>query len=881
MLKRIGQKLFQFYCHRDYQEDILGDLEEHYEYNLETVGKRRADRKYFLDAVMLFRFSLLRDNWFSQKLIQTTMVRNNIKMAYRSMMRQKFYAMLNLTGLAISMAACVFIAIYVQDELSYDKHFKDSDRIFRIANYLKFADNEFNLPTAPDPMAKTVQEEFPEVEIAGRTNGNTTSQIKYGDDFFQQSGITWADQEIMEIFNFPLIRGDRNHLLDEPNTVVLTETTAEKIFGDEDPIGKVIRHDDQTDLKVTGVIADIPDNTHFDYNMFITMLNRADATQNFWLSNNFITYVKLQSANQQATFDEKMPDLLLDHMGKQIMQFMGQDMQEGLEAGAFDVRYFLQPITSIHLTSNLEFELGETGTIQYVYMFSIIGFFVLLIACINFMNMATARASVRAKEVGIRKVMGSLKKQLVAQFLTESIINATLALVVGMVLVYLLLPGFNQLTDKSLIDPIFGENALWPYLIVGTVVVGTLAGIYPAFVLSSFLPVKVLKGEITKGRNSKIMRNALVVVQFATSIFLIIGSIFVYNQLDYLQNKDLGFNKNNILVVYETQLLGEQLDAFKTELERSPIIDKVSISGYIPATGALNDFPLLKEEATSPDEAVSIQNWYVDQDYAETYGLEILQGRFFDEAMVSDSSGVILNQAAVKRFGFEGNPIGQKIKTLEGIVGNTSQHFTVVGVMKDFHFRSMTTIIQPQALYLGRSPSAVSIKYNTENGAEILPVVEAAWDQFSSGNAVDFDYLDQIFLQQFTQQRQIKTIFTVFAFLAISIASLGLFGLAAYVTDQRKKEIGIRKVLGASTFTLLNLLFSNFTKLILISALLAVPFAYWYMDGWLSEYPFRIGMNPIIFVLGTVAVFVLSWATVGYQSMRAAKRNPVDNLRYE
>jgi len=881
MLKRLGERIFRFYCHPDFQEDILGDLEEYYEVNLEERGKAYANRKFLFDSLLLFRISLLKDNWFTQNIIRTTMVKNNIKVAYRSMMRHKFYSMLNLAGLAISMAACVFIAIYVKDELSYDKHFQNSERIFRVANYLKFANNEFNLPTAPDPLAKTVKEEFPEVIKAGRNRGDASMMIQVGENFYQQEHITWADQEWMDIFKFSVLQGDKDHLLDQPNTVVLEQTTARKFFGEEDPLGKVIKVNNTDDMVVTGVIADIPDNTHFNYDMFISMLNREDARQNFWLSNNFLTYVELQTAQQKAAFEEKMPGFLLTHMSEQVQQVMGADMKEGLEAGALDLRYYLQPIGEIHLTSNLDFELGPTSTIRYVYMFSIIGAFILLIACINFMNMATARATIRAKEVGVRKVLGSLRKQLIGQFLTEAILNAFIAMLLAVGIVYLLLNGFNELTEKTLINPVFGEAGLWPYLLLATFVIGILAGIYPAFVLSSFTPVRVLKGDASKGRSSQWLRNILVVIQFATSIFLIIGSTLVYSQLDYLQHKDLGFNKDQILIVNETQLLGEQLDAFKTELERSSLVEGVSVSGFIPSTDALNDFPFLPDEATSPDEAVSTQNWTVDEDYADVFGLKILEGRFFDEDFETDSSAVIVNEAALKRFGYTENPIGRRIKTLGGINNNESQTFTIVGVMKDFHFKNMTSVITPHCLFLGRSTGAVSIRFKPEAASEVLSFAQSTWDQFASGQPFEYSFLDQIFNNQFREQQKVETIFTEFAILAITIACLGLFALAAFVTEQRKKEIGIRKVLGASTFTLLNLLFNNFTKLILISAVLAIPFAWWYMNGWLSEYPFRIGLNPLIFVAGTLAVLIISWITVGYQSLKAARRNPVDNLRYE
>lgn len=876
MLKRLGEKLLRLYCHPDFQEDILGDLEEYFRVNSSEKGEAYAERRFLLDAVMLFRFSLLRENWLSQKLIQTTMVKNNFKMAYRSMMRQKFYSFLNLTGLAIGMAACIFIAIFVKEELSFDKHFEDSDKIFRIAGNLKFGDNVFNLGFVPDPMAKTVKEEFPEVENAARTRGDATILVSYNNNYFRQTNIAWADQEFFSIFSIPLLRGDRNHLLDEPNTVVITESTAKKIFGSEDPLNKVIRFNDELDIKVTGVIQDIPDNTHFKYNMFVTMLNRADARQNVWLSNNFTTYVKLNAKESKATVDGRFPDFLMKHFAEQVNQMMGIKLEDAVANGALAATYFLQPVEDIYLYSNMDFELRTGGSIENVYIFSIIGFFILLIACINFMNMATARASVRAKEVGIRKVLGSLKSQLINQFLMESILSSFIAAIVAVIMVTLLLPSFNTLTDKQIVDPIFSMTGLWPYLLISTIMIGALAGVYPAFVLSSFSPSKVLKGEVTQGKKAGWMRNILVIIQFSTSIFLIIGSAFIYNQLDYLQHKELGFNKDQILVINETQLLGNQLQAFKTELERNPLVESVSVSGFIPATNIYNDSPFLSENATSAEEGVSLQIWFVDQDYARTYDLKIEDGRFFSKEFASDSSAMVLNEAAIKRFGYTDNPIGRRIKALNG-----NNIYTIVGVVKDFHFKSMTEEIQPQVFFLGNSPDNVSVKFKANMTNEVLATTKASWESFSGGKPFEYDFLDQIFADSFKNQIRVKTIFSVFAVLAVSIACLGLFGLAAYVTEQRKKEIGIRKVLGASMSTLLTLLFRSFTFLILISAVLAIPLAWWYMDGWLSDFPFRVDMNPLVFIGSALGTLFIALLTVGYQSMTAARRNPIENLRNE
>lgn len=880
MLKQLGERLFTFYCHPDFQEDIKGDLEEYYLFNKEEKGEKYAQRKYLIDVILLFRISLLRNNWLTQY-IATTMIKNNVKVAYRSMMRHKFYTALNLVGLAISMAACVFIAIYVKEQMSYDKHFENSEKTYRIAAHLFFGDNEFHIPAAPDPMAKTLVEEFPEVEVAARTRGNFSQLLSVDENYIRQSGITWADQDFFSVFSIPLLYGDRQHLLDEPNTTVLTSAVALKFFNTEDVVGRTIRLNDELDLKITGVVADLPDNTHFEYEMFVSMLNRDDAKQNFWLSNNFITYVRLQDGATAEAFHDKIPDFLLKHMGPQVQQFMGASMKEGIEAGALSVDYYLQPLEDIYLHSNLEFELKPGGSIEYIYIFSIIGFFILLIACINFMNMATARAGVRAKEVGVRKVLGSLRKQLITQFLTESLLHSFISFAVAIGLVYLLLPTFNDITDKQLTNPVFGPGGLWPFLLIACFIVGVLAGIYPAFVLSAFRPVKVLKGELSQGKGTSWMRNILVVIQFVTSIFLIIGSIFIYSQLDYLQTKELGFNKDQVLIINETQLLGDQIEAFKTELLRQPVFEAASISGFIPSTDTNNDFPFLRSDATSPDEAISLQHWYVDTDYADTYGLEIKEGRFFSKEFASDSTAVIMNETALRRFGYEDDPIGKQIKSLGGVLNNGESHYTIVGVMKDFHFKSMMDVIQPQVLILRNSPGAVNLRFQPEKTREAIEAAEAIWDRFSGGKPFDYMFMDDVFANSFEDQNRVKSIFSIFAVLAIVVACLGLFALAAFVTEQRKKEIGIRKVLGASSFSLVKLLFQNFTLLVAIAAVIAMPLAWWYVSGWLADFPFSISMNPLIFILGGAGALLVAWLTVGFQSLKAARRNPVDNLRYE
>ena len=880
MLKRLGERIFSFYCHPDFQEDIKGDLEEYYTWNLEEKGQKYANRKYFLDVLLLFRISLLKSNVLSQKLINIAMVKSNLKVAYRSMMRHKFYTFLNLSGLAISIAACILITVYVKHELSYDRYHKDSDRIYRIASYLKFGDNEFHFPAAPAPMAATLLNDYPEVIEAGRIHGNFSVLMERDGQFYNQENITYADQEIFNILSFNVLLGDRNHLLDEPNTVVLTESEAIKYFGEDNPIGEILRFDSRIDLKVTGVIEDIPENSSLRPDMIITMLNDRSARSTNWLSNNFVTYLKLDENNDAQALYEKMPKFYETHFSAQVKQFTGATLEQLLSSGSV-LNYQYQPVQRIHLYSSQDYNFPSEGSIQYVYIFSIVGLFILLIACINFTNLATARASVRAKEVGVRKVLGSLKQQLINQFITEAILSSVLAFAVAVGIVYAVLPFFNQLTDKEISNPVFGPGLLWLYLIIASLFVGLLAGIYPAFVLSGFAPAKVLKGEVTRGKSGGKMRNILVVVQFVTSIFLIICSFGVYNQLSYLQNKELGFNKDQVFIIPMSAQAEANADALKNQVAAISGVESVSLTSYIPAANVASDNPYIRDDASSPDEAVSTQNWRIDHDYAETYDLKLASGRFFDKAMASDSLAVIINETAAMRFGFADDALGKKIKMLAGLQGQEMPTYTIVGVVKDFHYRNMLEVIQPLALFLQRDTGVLSVKFNSEKAQSVVAATEEIWSEITSGQPFEYQFMSDMFERQFRSEQRVKTIFTIFASLAIVIACLGLFGLSAYLTEQRKKEIGIRKVLGASTTSLLGLFFGTFNKLILIATIMAIPLAYFFMEDWLSDFSYRIGLNALMFIIGAVGTLLISWFTVGFQSLKAARRNPVDNLRYE
>jgi len=809
------------------------------------------------------------------------MLRNYLKIAFRNLSKNKAFSIINIAGLALGLTCCLLITMYVVDELSYDKFHENAENIYRINSDIKFGGQEMSFALSNDPIGATLERDYPQVKESVRFRSYGNFLVTKGAQTFKEERVIFVDSTLFEVFTFPLIIGDPQTALARPNTMVITESTARKYFDRTDVIGEVLRFDNEDDYEITGVMQDIPRNSHIRYDFFLSLAGDEQSQQNIWLSHNFYTYVVLEDGADPGFLPEQMDQLMELYVGPQAQQMIDITLEE-FEASGNYVLYTLMPLTDIHLHSDRAYEMGANSNIQYVYLFAAIAFFVLLIACINFMNLSTARSAGRAREVGIRKVLGSVKSRLIGQFLTESILMTLIAFVLAIVAAWLLLPWFNQLAGKEIALNTFANWAIFPVLLVFVLVTGLLAGSYPAFFLSSFRPVNVLKGRLgVNGGSSSLFRSGLVVLQFVASVLLIIGTIVIYRQLNYIQTKELGFNKEQVLIIEDAYALDNNLQAFKEEVLRESGVKSATISSFLPVPSNRSDSPLFATPIPDQENAVQSQHWWIDHDYFKTMGMDITAGRAFSRDFPSDSSAIIINEAAVEMFGFD-NPVGEDIYRLQGEINDpTVESFKVVGVVKDFHFESLRSNITPVTFFLGRSSGNISIRMSTDDIANTISRIESKWKEMAIGQPFSYTFMDEAFDEMYRAEQRVGNIFVSFAILAIFIACLGLFGLSAFMAEQRMKEIGIRKVLGASINNIVTMLSKDFLKLVIIAALIAFPLAWWGMSTWLEEFAYRTELSWWIFAVAAVIAIVIAIATVSFQAFRAAVANPVNAIKSE
>jgi len=805
------------------------------------------------------------------------MYTNYLKVAFRNLFRNKFYSLLNISGLAIGIACCILIMLFVTDELSYDKHFEKADRTYRLTMSGALNGSAFDLAVVGPSVGQTMLNDYPEVIQFGRFRGNGSPFIRYGENVFKEEKFVWADHAILDIFDMNLTLGDPETALKDPKSLVMSETAAKKYFGNEDPIGKTVEFRSSKDYEVTGVFKDLPHNTHFDFDVLGSMETLDEAKQPIWLSMNFQTYVVLTEDADLKAMTDRFPEMLKRYVGPEVKQFMNMDWDDMSSTGS-DMAFGMQPLKDIHLYSDLEGELDANGDIKYVYIFSAIALFILLIACINFMNLATARSAHRAKEVGVRKVLGSMKTQLINQFLAESLLISFLSFVLAIGITYLAIPFFNDLSNKELSIPISNPVFLGS-VFAGIFGVGLLAGSYPAFFLSAFQPVKVLKGSLSGGMKSGALRNVLVVIQFCTSIFLVIGTLVILNQLNYIQNKNLGFERDQVVIINDAYLAGSNVQALKTRLESFSEVKSVSVSGYLPTPSNSNMNVFIKGIVPNQDNQVLMSNWYVDYEYLETMGMTLAAGRNFSRDFGTDSLSMIINEAAVKEFGFE-NPIGETIGNFVDMQGNI-QGMKVVGVVKDFHYRTLKDKIAPMCMMLGNNAGLMSIKVNTSDYSALLSKIEDSWTELAPNQPFETSFLDDRFERMYDAEQRLGKIFGVFAGLAILIACLGLFGLASYTAENRIKEVGIRKVLGANVGQIVYLLSKDMGKLVLIAFVVGAPLAWYSMNSWLAGFEYRTAIGWYVFAVTAIGALLIALLTMSYQSIKAATGNPVKALRTE
>jgi putative ABC transport system permease protein len=877
----------------NFQDEVIDHVCSAVEKEMET-GKRFIDA--YTMVIKSFGYTeglqkTQKETLHSENPTPRIMIRNYLKIALRNLSRQRFYSFINISGLALGVAACLLIVLYVTHELSYDQYHAKADRIYRVNGEIKFAGNHYQLACAPAPLGEALVNEFPEIETAVRFRSRGTYLVKRENatESFREDKVIWTDSSFFKIFSVPVLQGNANTALKEPNTIAISRSAAEKYFKNEIALGQTLMMDNRWPFKVTAVFEDMPTTGHFKFDFMMSLAGLDEAKSVNFLSNNFNTYILLRKNADAKALEAKFPQMVVKYVGPQAAQLLGGEFtMEKFIAGGNKLEYTLMPISDIHLHSDLTAELGPNSDITYVYLFSAVAVFILFIACINFMNLSTARSANRAKEVGVRKVMGSMRSHLVRQFLTESILVTMFAFVLAIGLAYLALPFFNMLSQLDLSLPINSIN-FYLVILVAALAVGLLSGLYPSFFLSAFQPVKVLKGQLALGSKSGVVRGALVVFQFCISIFLIIGTFTVQSQLNYIQNKKVGFNKDQVIMINDAYSLADNKQAFKNEVLKNNFISSGTISGYIPVSGGWRNDNTHWPEGSSPtqENMVGMQCWYVDHDYLKTMGMNIIQGRAFSQDYPSDSTAVILNQTAVQHFRLGNDPIGKKIATFAGqnadgtIDQNKHVFFTVIGVVEDFHFESLKQNIDPLGFFIGDSPGYASFRFEAKNTQDVITAIEASWKKLAPGQPFQYSFLDESFGRMYASEQRLGKIFAGFAGLAIIIACLGLFALTAFTAEQRTKEIGIRKVLGASVASIIVLLSKEFGKLILIAFVISVPLAWFAVDWWLKNYTYKVEVGVFVYATAGFFAFIVAWLTMGYQSIKAASSNPVNSLRNE
>jgi len=811
------------------------------------------------------------------------MLKNYLKIAWRNLRRNKVFSFINIVGLAIGLSCFLLISVYVLDELSFDKFYKNADRIYRINAHIRFGGTDLNFPFTSDMMGQMLKKDYPQVEEYARVyNSNGNKLVKKGDVYINEYKVCHADSTFFRIFDLPVIAGDVKNALNEPNTVVITEKIAKKYFGTPNAVGKTLETNDnnKTLYKVTAVIKNVPDNSHFNFEFYFSMKN-VDYEWGQFLSHNFHTYLLLRQGVSQKSVENKFTEYIDKYCIPQAKQFMQINSMDDLRKSGNNIEYYMTPVTKIHLYSTLQYEFLPGGNVQYVYIFSAVALFILIIACINFMNLTTARSANRAKEVGIRKVLGTEKKDLVSQFLVECTLMVLISMFIAIGIAYLVLPLFNSVSSKSMSLLNLFSPVILPLLILLPFVVGLLAGSYPAFFLTSFKPVEVLKGKLKMGSRSGGLRNLLVVFQFFTSIFLIIATIVIYRQLHFIQTKNLGFNKGHVLIINDAYALKNNLTPFKNEILQLPGVTSGSISGFLPVTSSnRSDNTFSSSPVMDTKNGFDMQTWAVDYDYIKTMGMHITKGRCFSKDFGSDSSAVIINEATAKNLGRD-DPIGKKIYSTYYSPNNDRIGYTIIGVVKNFNFESLKQNVGLLGFFLKSSTGLVSFKVNASNIPDVLKQVENKWKAMAPGMPYSYRFLDDAFNEMYSSEQKIGKIILIFSTLAILIACLGLFGLSTFIAEQRTKEIGIRKVLGSSVSSIVQLLSKDFIRLVAIAFVFAAPLAWWAMTKWLQDFANRTSITWWIFLLAGVLAFVIAIATVSFQAIKAALMNPVKSLRTE
>ncbi|MFZ2055599.1 MAG: ABC transporter permease [Candidatus Aminicenantales bacterium] len=857
---------------------LLGDLGEEYVHRVETLGRGKARWWYRREILSSFpEFTL---NFF---LWSGVMFKNYLKTTWRILRRSKGFSFINITGLAVGMACSLTIALYIHHELNFDRFHKDSNRIYRVCSHIIQDEETYRGAWTSPPLAEALKEEFPEVEAVARYSPwSTTYLVRAGEKQFLEDRVRFADASFFDIFSFPFLAGDSKTALQDPLTIVITQSASARYFGKQNPVGKILHFSDTNrDFKVTGLIQNPPPQSHLQFDFLASLITSPNAQSRRWMEHNYFTYVRLHKQADPQALESKFPDFFNRHFGPQFQAETGKSLEDFLAKEGYYSSYILEPLKAIHLNKNITDNLSLKGSASDLFIFGTIAVFTLLIACINFMNLSTARFTHRSKEVGVRKVLGSSRKQLIGQFLTESVGLSLVAFALALLVILILLPSFARLTERQ----IRFVNLLDPAFLIPTICIlfalGLFAGSYPAFFLSSFSPTRTIKGSVSvRGKRHLILRRGLVVLQFAITFFVCLGTLVVSRQLRFVQNRDLGFDKDHVVIIHRANALRPEGAAFKQSLFRHPVILSVSHSESLP--GRHFNPTTHRLEGSLPTEVYRLMTMYADEDFSGLYGLELAEGRYFDPRIPTDAtSAVVINEAAARVMGLT-DPVGKRIHKEWG-GAKPGEFVTIIGVLKDFHFASLHQEIQPMIIrpFMDRLWNYTSVKIRSDNIPRTLALIESEWKTLTGGQPFEYSFLDSDFDRLYGAEQRAGRIFGIFGFLALFVACLGLFGLLSFTVERRTKEIGIRKVLGASVPQITTLITREIFILVLIASVVSAPPAYFIMQKWLQNFAYRIPIGGILFLVTALFLMTAALMSVGFRAVKAAVANPSKSLKYE
>ncbi len=805
------------------------------------------------------------------------MFNNLIKYSLRSFKRQRAYIVINILGLSIGIACSLLIALYVINASGYDKFNVKKDRLFRVILNGKIGGQEITGSYTPAIMGPTLPREFPEVEGFLRMDGVGPTVVEYNKQSFTDNNIISADSSFFNFFSIPVLRGDPANLLNSTYKVVLSESTARKMFGKENPIDKMIKiGNDTTRFVVTGVMGDVPANSHFDASMITSFMTNPRSKDQIWLNNSISLYLLLKPNSSYTTVDSKFNDLIAKYVGPEVQKYMGISIEEFLKKGN-KYKFFLQKLTDIHLDNSVQGGFKAPSDPKYLIIFGSIAILIVAIAAINFMNLATAQASRRAKEVGIKKLGGSTRGMLITQFLSESFMLAFIALIIALLFIKLSLPYFNNLLATKLTLNLFTTWYTLPILLVFALLVGIMAGGYPAFFLSSFNPYEVLKGNAKSSTSNGRLRRILVVFQFAVSILLIVGTLIMNSQIKFMLNKDVGFKKDQLIVIERADVVGSKMKAFKASIKGIPGVVNVASSTALPGRTNNNNGYMMEGRK---DESFLMATAWVDYDFLETYGITLASGRSFNESYTTDNRACIINESALKNFNITDLEKTRILKPGEYPLAS----YSIIGVVRNFNFESLRNPIQPYRMLRRDEYSLwgyITVRLAAGNYSNTINEIEKVWKEYASNSPLQYYFLDADFEKMYSEEKQNARMAVIFAILAIFIASLGLFGLTSYTVEQRTKEIGVRKAMGSSIAGIYVEISKEIIILVSISALIAWTVIYYYAERWLDNFYYKISLGIFSFVAGLTIALGIAVLTISYRVLRAARVNPAQSLIYE